>query len=310
MNDFVHDLPRLLALYHAEQEVARRRTPVLRHLTPLPPAPRAIGVLAGSFNPLTRGHTALAEAARRVGLDGMLLLLPLRAVDKELVTRASAIDRALVLTEWARRHVGMGVGVALTNRGLYVEQAALLAARYPASRIVFVVGHDKIVQIFDPRYYTERDAALRALFTRASFRVAPRAGQDDAALRGLLSRDKNRPFAGGVAPLAIDTDVDALSSTVVRERARNGEAWEALVPDEAARFISAAHPYSPPTRLSDGEEIDRYGLRLALISAATAGRLDEDVDLAELYRAACAGTTEGRRLRNALSEGKQDAGLS
>jgi len=308
MSDFVYDLPRLLALYRAEQEAARQRAPVLRHLVSLSPTPHAIGVLAGSFNPLTRGHAALVEAARRAGLDEIVLLLPLRAVDKELVTRASAVDRALVLTEWARRHAGPGVGVALTNRGLYVEQATLLAAHYPASRIVFVVGHDKIVQIFDPRYYEERDAALQELFDRATLCVAPRAGQGDAALHDLLARAENRPFAGGVSSLVINTDVDALSSTVVRERARDGEPWEALVPAAAARFIRAAHPYAPPMQLPSGEEIDRYGLRLALIAAA-AGRLDEDVDFAGLYRTACAGTPEGRRLRNALDEGNSDVSL-
>lgn len=312
MADFVYNLPRLLALHEAERELAAWSGPALAPLTPLtplpPPTPRAIGVLSGSFNPLTRGHAALVEAAWREGIDGILLLLPLRAVDKEAVTRASAVDRALVLTEWARRHAG--TGVALVNRGLYVEQAALLAERYPSSRIVFIVGHDKIVQIFDPRYYEEREAALRALFARATFRVAPRAGRGDAALQTLLAQDGNAPFAPGVAALALDADadadvdVDALSSTAVREKVGAGEPWELLVPHEAARFIREARPYAPPQYVPDGEELDPYGLRLSILAGAATGRLAiaTAADFAALYRAARAETAEGYRWRAFLRE--------
>lgn len=305
MADFVYNLPRLLALHEAERELAAWSGPALAPLTPLPPpTPRAIGVLSGSFNPLTRGHAALVEAAWREGIDGILLLLPLRAVDKEAVTRASAVDRALVLTEWARRHAG--TGVALVNRGLYVEQAALLAERYPSSRIVFIVGHDKIVQIFDPRYYEEREAALRALFARATFRVAPRAGRGDAALQTLLAQDGNAPFAPGVAALALDADadVDALSSTAVREKVGAGAPWELLVPHEAARFIREARPYAPPQYVPDGEELDPYGLRLSILAGAATGRLAiaTAADFAALYRAARAETAEGCRWRAFLRE--------
>jgi len=303
MPDFVYDLPRLLALYRAEQALARQDEPALRYLMPAPitSPPRTLGVLAGSFNPPTRGHVALVEAARRAGVDAILLLLPLRAVDKEAVTRASAVDRALMLTEWAAHHPG--TGVALVNRGLYVEQAVLLTAAFPDSRIVFIVGHDKITQIFDPRYYEERDAALRALFARASFRVAPRAGQGDAALRALLVQAENALFAASVAPLAVDADVDALSSTAVRERARAGEPWEALVPDEAARFIREAQPYAPPTRLSDGEELDPYGLRQAILHGAATGRLTlYPGSFERVYQGACADTEEGRETRRWMAE--------
>jgi len=303
MPDFVYDLPRLLDIYRAERALARQDEPALRYLTPTPimPALRTLGVLSGSFNPLTRGHAALVEAARRADVEAVLLLLPLRAVDKEAVTRASAVDRALMLTEWAAHQTG--VGVAFVNRGLYMEQAALLAARFPDSRIVFIVGHDKIAQIFDPRYYEDRDGALRELFARSSFRVAPRAGQGDAALRALLAQEENAPFAASVAPLAVDADVDTLSSTTVRERARAGETWDTLVPLEAARFIREAQPYTPPTRLSDGEEFDAYGLRQAILHGAATGRLDlYPGNFEQFTRAVIADTEEGREQRRWIAE--------
>lgn len=304
-SDFVYDLPRLLWLREQEGPLSLAEEPRLHLLDPLPTAPRSVAVLAGSFNPLTRGHTALVEAARREGSDAVVLLLPLRAVDKEGVTRAAAIDRALVLLEWARRR--SGAGVALVNGGLYVEQAALLREQFPSSEVVFVVGHDKIVQVFDPRYYDERERALEELFRLAAFRVAPRLGQSAAELRALLEEAENAPYAGGVAPLALDADVDALSSTLVRAAIQRGEPWEDHVPAETAHFVREAQPYSPPARLADGTEIDAYGLRLALIEAIATGHLDmpsapSAAEFAALCQTARADTAEGARLRTQLAE--------
>lgn len=294
---FPYDLPRLLWLRERIRGLGDRMEPALDLLHMPAGTPGRIGVLAGSFNPLTRGHVALVEAAET---DAVVLLLPRRAVDKEGVTRAAAEDRALVLLEWARRRDR--VGVALVNRGLYVEQAALLAAQYPNGELIFLTGHDKIVQIFDPRYYVERDAALRELFHLASFRVAPRAGRGADALHALLAAPQNRAFAAPVTALALGEDVDALSSTVVRAAAGAGEPWEDMVPQEAALFMREALPYAPPIRLPGDEEIDPYGLRLALVDAVAAGRLDPAAGFMELCRTARDATPAGRRLRAWLEQ--------
>jgi nicotinamide-nucleotide adenylyltransferase len=298
---FLYDLPRLLWLRAVEQHLQRQSEPALHVLRPLTQAPATIAVLPGSFNPLTRGHEALLAAAWREGVDAVLLLLPVRAVDKEDVTRAALVDRALVLLQWAARHER--VGVALVNRGLYREQAALLAERYPTSALTFLVGYDKVEQIFDPRYYVDRNAALEALFALATLRVAPRQGRGTDALDALLRREENRRFAARVRPLALEADVDALSSTVVREAARAGDPWEALVPVETAQLVREALPYSAPIRLPAGEEIDAYGLRLAVVDAAAAGRLEPGADFAALCQQARAATPEGKRLRAWLAQG-------
>jgi nicotinic acid mononucleotide adenylyltransferase len=303
---FVYDLPRLLWLREAVRRLAGDAEPTLLLLKPFAGAPRSIGVLAGSFNPLTLAHTAVLEAGRREGLEATLLLLPLRAVDKEGVRRATPEDRALVALQWAaqRRHVAVG----LVNRGLYVEQAALLAEQAPACRVVFLVGFDKIVQIFDPHYYDDREAALAELFARATFRVAPRAGQGDDALDTLLRRAENRPYATGVTALSIDADVDDLSSSIVRGAASAEGTWEHLVPAEAAAFMRETRPYSPPRRLADGEVVDDYGLRIALLDAIAAGRLDAGVDFAALSYEARSASPQGRRRRAWLAQ--QTAGES
>jgi nicotinic acid mononucleotide adenylyltransferase len=292
---FLYDLPRLMWLRAVEQQLQRQSEAALHVLRPLTQDPATIAVLSGSFNPFTCGHEALVTAAQREGVGAVLLVLPVRAIDKEGVARAALVDRALVLLRWAARHGG--ASVALVNRGLYLDQATLLAAQYPSSAITFLVGYDKVEQIFDPRYYTDRDAALEALFGLATLRVAPRQGRGHDALDALLRREENRRFAARVTPLLLEADVDALSSTTVREAARAGQPWQALVPVETAVFLREALPYSAPVHLSDGDEIDIYGLRLALIDAAVAGWLGPGADLAALCHQARAATPEGKRLR-------------
>lgn len=296
--DFVYDLPRLLWLRQEIAELARAEEPALRLLRPPDGAPRLMAVLAASFNPLTRAHEAIVAAGLAHGADAALLLLPLRALDKEGVERATLADRALVALAWAERRGH--VAVALANRGLYRDQALLLAGRFPSAHIAFLAGYDKVVQIFDHRYYHERDAALRELFAAARLWVAPRAGQGAAELGALLDRTENQPFAGHLELLPLGAAVDALSSTLVREAARSGGDWEALVSAETAAFMRETQPYAAPVALDDGEVVDVYGLRQRLLDAIAAGRLAGG-DFAALCRQARATTPEGRTLRALLS---------
>ncbi len=72
-------------------------------------------------------------------------------VAKEQVERAAWADRLAQLATLSRASVHPS-GVALFNKGLYLDQArALRTMVHPESELVIVVGFDKIVQIFDER---------------------------------------------------------------------------------------------------------------------------------------------------------------
>ncbi|HEX2324230.1 MAG TPA: hypothetical protein VHQ00_02465, partial [Chloroflexota bacterium] len=121
--------------------------------------------------------------------------------------------------------------------------------------------HDKIVQILDPRYYDDREAALRRLFGQAAFLVAPRDEHSSADLAALLSRPQNAPYAGRVRPLPLDPRLARLSSTAVRAAALRGEGLRELVPPTVERFLDATGAYKAP----DGE--GAYGHRVAALDA-------------------------------------------
>ena len=212
-------------------------------------APRAglgarVGVLPGSFDPLTAAHAALARAALRSGaMDSLLFLLSVQVIDKEDRASAALADRALVLLRHVARRRRCGVAVA--NRGLYVDEAEALAPLLaPGAELWFVVGHDKIVQIFDPRYYADRDAALARLFALAGFLVAPRADASAAALAALLARPENAPYRHRVRPLPLPAAYRDQSATALREALAAGRAPHHLIAPEAAAFSAATGCYT------------------------------------------------------------------
>ena len=105
-------------------------------------------------------------------VDAVSFVLGTVTVDKT-VTGLSLDDRLLLLSLLVEGHPAFEL--AVINRGLLVDQANVVRKALPALKgLWFVVGFDKIVQIFDPRYYSDRDAALGRLFDLAAFFVAPR----------------------------------------------------------------------------------------------------------------------------------------
>ena len=185
--------------------------------------------------------------------------------------RPTDTDRALLLRQAAAREPGLGVG--LYNRGLYAEQAVAARAAFPEADIRFIVGFDKARQIFDPRYYADRDAALRQLFSHVALLVAPRADAGPEALAELLDRPENAPFRDRVSALPFDPAWAGDSATVVREAARAGGPFAALVPPETVAFVETLAPYAAPDPAGTPDYYERREALIARLAAAgeTAG---------------------------------------
>src|SRR5436305_11900315 len=239
-------------------------------VVPDSPTPEGkIIVFPGSFNPPTLAHLALLKQAwqfaRVHGPMYIYAALSTHITDKERVQRPLLLDRVNLLETVLRNHV-RHTGIMLFNRGLYVEQAEAVHSSFPqVSNLYFLIGFDKIVQIFDPRYYEDRDQALHELFELAGFLVAPRAEAGPEELSTLLDRTENRRYAGHVHALALSAAYRYISSTRIRQVL---SAHEQEVPAEVRRFIHETHAYDPPLELQDGTKIDQYGERMRAIESA------------------------------------------
>lgn len=267
-------------------------------------------ILPGSYNPPTIAHLALAQASLHA-VPGARLFLSLGTtiINKEQAERATLLDRLLLLDQIVQ---GRGnPGVLLTNRGLYVEQAEALRAAFPeASALHFVVGFDKIEQIFDARYYQDRDAALTQLFALASFLVAPRASHEAPDLAALLNQPANRPFQAFARLLPFPAAYRGIASSEIRAAFEANPSDLAasplarFLPPEALAFCIETGCYLPNQRLASGEWVDRYGLRTVLIARALPLPASEQsaLDLRHLFLLAISDTDAGRRLRRWLSQ--------
>lgn len=246
-----------------------------------PQQPRAnIIVFTGAFNPPTTAHLALLKQAQQyirqrerqshqsVGRrksgnsthsTHLYAAFSKVTVNKEKLERPLLLDRVMLLQQLLRRRLPHA-GLLLFNRGLYVEQARALRHSFPAvKRIYFLMGYDKIVQIFDPHYYQDRDAELEALFREAQMLVAPRGDDDDTALQRLLEQPENRRFACYVHAIPFNPIYRDISSTSIRA---GNSADDSVVPHEVRLFMRKTRAYAPPVQKKDGTEVDYYKERV------------------------------------------------
>lgn len=259
--------PHMIAALHNIHRVAGADRATMGIVTGVRPGYETVRgrivAFSGSFNPLTLAHIGLVDSALAKGFDTVVWMLPAASVDKERVTRAALADRIVQMRAYAlsteRPH---RQALALVNRGLYVEQARLLRQRFLEAEIALLVGFDKVEQIFDVRYYQDRDAALGELFRSARLLVAPRAGAGEAELTALLRSPENARFAERVELLPVSPALADDSSTEARAIAASGDmiALRSLVPPEAVALAETG-AYEPTVGTESTD--DRYGRRLA-----------------------------------------------
>ena len=216
--------------------------------------PRSVGLVPGSFDPVTVAHAALAGA---LGTEVTLLVYSPATLPKQ---RGPGGDphpplldeeaRLASLLAWSDAHPG--TAVAVSSHGLLADQAAAAAAVFPRARLLFGVGSDKVLQLFDRRWYEDRDADLDRLFSRAEVVYAVRAGDEDR-LQACLK--DNVRWSSRLRPLDLPPEVAGVSSRAVRDAVARGEDVTASVPPEVRPFVQSPagpHGTSSPGRARSG----------------------------------------------------------
>jgi nicotinic acid mononucleotide adenylyltransferase len=279
-------------------------------------AARHIMLMPGSFNPITVAHQALSYSALLWNRDQALFRdapsviiwsYAIATINKEGVERASLVDRLAQLAAFGDRERPSPPIIMLFNRGLYLDQVrALRALLHPDATIQIIVGFDKIVQIFDPRYYADRDASLQQLFSLATVLVAPRDGAGVTDLAAFLALRENAPWADHVHPLDAPARFNALSSTRIRElAATEPDAMDlrSNVPPEALALIRETGAYAQFRPAGP----DLYALRqqwLRAFSSLPTDTLRALPSISQLVRRAAAQDADGAAMQNALADGR------
>lgn len=202
-----------------------------------PPQPKHIGVLDASFNPLTLAHEALVHQAQDTfGFDEIVLLLAKANVDKALFG-ADLGQRLAMMVNYANSDTQLDtcLSVAVCSHARFIDKAHALFS--PDTQIYFLVGHDTLIRIFDPRYYIDMPAELKVLFSLCHIVSANRENSSREVFHRFMSRPECAPFASRVHPLQLPPSFGNISSTEARKRIRAGDPITDLVPETIAQFI-------------------------------------------------------------------------
>ncbi len=203
-------------------------TPTLL-VEPDPGRPGRVALLPGSFDPITVAHAALAEAGSEWA-DLVVLVYSVRTVPKEVDSEPPLLsepERVEALKDFCAARPGAAVG--LCSHGLLVEEVRAAADRFPGAELALVVGSDKVLQLFDPAWYQDRDAVLEDLFRRATVLYAVREGEAEG-LNTALADPAHARWRHRLRQIDVAPEAAAVSSGLVRARLRRGQDVSHVLP--------------------------------------------------------------------------------
>ena len=161
---------------------------------------------------------------------------------------------------------------------------------------------DKLLQILDPKYYVDRDVALRQLFALTSLIVANRGAMAQAAFDQLFDQAENRSYRSHMHFCSLPGAIAEFSATAVRENLAAGKEIASFVPTETATFFTETRALAPRIEI-EGETVEAYAVRQRLFELLFAGRSQgtDKIDFFALVNAALSHAEAARALRSASS---------
>jgi len=195
----------------------------------------AVGVLGSAFNPPHLGHLALAqEAAWQLGLNEVILVPTGDAPHKQIADdpgREARMEMTRLAAEDDDRFSVSALEVEREGPSYTYETLEALAEERGDRELVFVMGADAAVGLQSWRK-PERVVEL------ASLAVARRAGVSDADVAEAM-----RSLGCEGRATMLEMPQFGVSSSAVRERAKEGRPLRYLVPDAVASFIEERGAY-------------------------------------------------------------------
>jgi nicotinate-nucleotide adenylyltransferase len=193
------------------------------HYITVAPPPAKLAILAGAFNPPTRAHLGVANAALAV-VDEVLFALPRAFPHKEFA--GAGFETRL---EWLRAALAgcPRFSLAATRGGLFLEIAREAREVYGAgTRLFFLCGRDAAERIVGWDY--GQGDGIEKQLESFELLVAARGGVYEPPPQ---IRDR-------VHSIALPPGLEDVSSSEVRRRIRTGEPWRDLVPEAVASLLA------------------------------------------------------------------------
>lgn len=201
----------------------------------MPTAPRRVGVMGGTFDPIHHGHlVAASEVQSWFDLDEVVFVPtgdPWQKSDRQVSLAEDRYLMTVIATAANPRFTVSRVDIDRDGPTYTVDTLRDLRALFPGAELYFITGADALKEIF-----TWRDA--EGLFELAHFVGCTRPGvdMDPSSLRGIPTHRLT----------IVEIPALAISSTDCRARKRRGEPVWYLVPDGVVQYIGKHGLYAPP----------------------------------------------------------------
>ncbi len=187
-----------------------------------------LGVLGGTFDPIHNGHTAMAQAARRVfSLERTILLVASNPPHKR--TAASVQDRLNMAALALEDEEGLELSAMEADRPgptYTVESLRSLKILFPGQRLYYIIGSDTL---YDLPTWREANEVTRL----CEFIVFCRAG---------CRTDSSETVLAALPELRLhfsELEILDVSSTTIRNRAKTGATLSGLVRPKVEAYIRA-----------------------------------------------------------------------
>ena len=194
-----------------------------------------LAVLGGTFNPIHNGHLHLIRRFRRIiGADRFLVIPTGIPPHKPAPDLAPGADRLAMCRLAAKGGLFEVSGMEVGRSGPSYTSDTLreIQKDNPGAELYFITGEDMFLTLTE---WHEPEA----IFSLATICAAPRGGG-----RADLDRYAEKIGKMGARTMICDIDYLPVSSTQVRDAARDGADLSGLVPPEVAEYIRAHHLYA------------------------------------------------------------------
>ncbi len=203
-------------------------------------APRAIGVLGGTFDPIHHAHLFTAEvAAAACGLE-RVLLVPASQSPLKSPAAGTPAERVAMARLAAAGNPLLEVSTLEADRpppSYMADTLALLAARHPAAALTLILGIDALQDLLQWRD-PERVLDLARIV------AVSRPGYDLTVPAGLRRRLGARTERIALLPMPLLE----ISSTEIRRRFAAGEPVRYLLPETVEAYARRRGLYRPGRR--------------------------------------------------------------
>lgn len=190
---------------------------------------KKIGILGGTFDPPHNAHLEIARAALiQYGLDCVRFMtggMPPHKRHKKVTPAVIRFEMTKLLVDGEEKFIADDYEILKKDYSYTVNTLKELKNLHPDWEIYFIIGEDSLKDF--PKWYMPQKIAKNCILL-----VYPRRGNSDI---DFLIKERRTEYGADIR--IIDAPMRDISSTMIRNRIKNGEDTNGFLPNTVMEFI-------------------------------------------------------------------------